>query len=172
MLKLIGAVLVLFAGTMMGFYKSVQLANRPLQIRRCIHALQQLETEIMYGFTPLPDALATVSKRAGEPVRTLFQLVVERLAREEGLTFQECWHTSVAEFWNRTAMRSGEKEILDRLGMTLGISDREDQFKHLHLAVNQLQSEEVNADEDRKRYEKMWKSLGILVGALVVILMY
>ncbi|MFH5184861.1 hypothetical protein ACHHV8_20690 [Paenibacillus sp. TAB 01] len=28
------------------------------------------------------------------------------------------------------------------------------------------------AQEDRKRYESMWRSLGLLMGALLVILMY
>jgi hypothetical protein len=56
MLKFLGAVLVLFAGTMFGFFQALQYARRPRQIRELITALQRLETEIVYGYTPLPEA--------------------------------------------------------------------------------------------------------------------
>jgi stage III sporulation protein AB len=58
-----------------------------------------------------------------------------------------------------------------RLGTTLGISDKEDQMKHIHLALLQLAAEEDAARDDQGRYEKMWKSLGILIAVLIVILM-
>jgi stage III sporulation protein AB len=30
----------------------------------------------------------------------------------------------------------------------------------------------VDAREEQRKYEKMWKSLGVLIGGLIVILMY
>ena len=67
-------------------------------------------------------------------------------------------------------MKAAEQSALIRLGATLGISDREDQIKHLRLAMQQLKAEEDAARDDQARYEKMWKSLGVLIAALVVIL--
>jgi len=42
MLKLIGAICILFSGTMIGFYQALQLSRRPRQIRQLIQALQRL----------------------------------------------------------------------------------------------------------------------------------
>ncbi len=61
---------------------------------------------------------------------------------------------------------------MQQLGAKLGLTDRDDQVKHLRLAVNQLRGEEELAKDEQQRYERMWKSLGLLMGALVVILMY
>ena len=58
MVKLIGAALILFAGTMIGFMQASRFAARPRQIRQLSYALQRLETEIGFGFTPLPEATA------------------------------------------------------------------------------------------------------------------
>jgi stage III sporulation protein AB len=69
-------------------------------------------------------------------------------------------------------MKTSEKEAFLQLGLTLGITDRDDQIKHLRLTASQLQTEELTAWEEQKRYEKMWKSLGLLSATLVVILMY
>ena len=69
-------------------------------------------------------------------------------------------------------MKQAEQEVVLQLGSVLGVTDRSDQIKHLRLAISQLQAEETESREDQRRYEKMWKSLGVLIGALIVILMY
>ncbi|MBW7459647.1 stage III sporulation protein SpoIIIAB [Paenibacillus sepulcri] len=170
MVKLIGAALILFAGTMIGFMQASRYAARPRQIRQLIQAVQRLETEIGYGYTPLPDAFERCAAHLPEPGASIFRGVKERINQPEGLTFRECWELSLADHWPGTAMRIPEKTALIRLGSALGISDREDQIKHMRLAVQQLKAEEDTARDDQARYEKMWKSLGVLIAALVVIL--
>ena len=58
------------------------------------------------------------------------------------------------------------------LSGVLGTSDRQDQIKHIALAVGQLKHEEAAARDDQVKYEKMSKSLGLLIGALIVILIF
>ncbi|HEX7056273.1 MAG TPA: stage III sporulation protein SpoIIIAB [Bacilli bacterium] len=171
-LKLIGTALVLIAGTLAGFAKAKELADRPQQIRELVHALQSLATEIGYGFTPLPQALGKLGKRLSAPLSALFQATSEQLSMAQGLSVDEVWRENVLLLWPKTALRRTEKEILLQLGAILGASGKEDQLKHLHLAIHELQREEAEALEERRRYEKMWKSLGFLLGALVVIVLY
>ncbi|AJY77265.1 stage III sporulation protein SpoIIIAB [Paenibacillus beijingensis] len=171
MVKWIGAILILAAGTMIGFLQAARFAERPRQLRQLAHALQRLETEIGYGYTPLPEALRRTAGHVPAPVASILSGAAERLLAPEGPAFRECWEESVRSCWPQTAMRSGEQAVLLRLGSALGLSDREDQIKHLRLAMLQLKAEEDAAKDDQARYEKMSKSLGILVAALVVILM-
>ncbi|BBH21120.1 stage III sporulation protein AB [Paenibacillus baekrokdamisoli] len=170
MVKLIGAALILFAGTMIGFMQASRFASRPRQIRQLGYALQRLETEIGYGYTPLPEAIGRCAAHLSEPAAALLRGVNQRLSEGNELTFKECWEQSVTAIWPGTAMKAAEQSALIRLGATLGISDREDQIKHLRLAMQQLKAEEDTARDDQARYEKMWKSLGVLIAALVVIL--
>lgn len=172
MLKLIGASCILFAGTMIGFYQAGQLARRPRQIRQLIQALKRLETEIGYGFTPLPDALDTIAKPLSGPLSAIVGRAASRMREPTGHSAEESWRKSITEGWAHTAMKTGEREVLQQLGSTLGITDRDDQLQHLRMAVGHLQAEEESAREEQKRYETMWKSLGALAGALVVVLMY
>lgn len=172
MLKLMGAIFVLVSGTWFGFYQAAQFANRPKQIRQFILAMQRLETEILYGFTPLAEALFKIGQQLSEPLRTIFDEAAHRLANRTDVTAQESWQQSVEEHWKHTAMKQNEKQIIYQFGFTLGTSDRNDQIKHIRLAVNQLQHEEAAARDDQSRYEKMCKSLGLLAGALIVILIY
>jgi stage III sporulation protein AB len=172
MLKFIGAVCILGAAALFGFVQALHYARRPKQIRQMIAALQRMETEIVYALTPLPEALHTLSRQTAEPLSSLFRLTSERLRSQSGLATREIWQQTVKDVWKRSSMKMPEQDIIQQLGTVLGLSDRNDQVKHLRLAVSQLQAEESDAREEQRRYEKMWKSLGLLIGALIVILMY
>ncbi len=126
----------------------------------------------MYALTPLPEAFASLSKQVAEPLSSLFRITSERLLKSDGKSTREIWQWSVNDVWTRTSMKQAEQEVVLQLGAVLGLTDRSDQIKHIRLAISQLQTEETDSREEQRRYEKMWKSLGVLIGALIVILMY
>lgn len=171
MMSFVGALLILIAGTLFGFQKAAGFAERPRQIRQLTHALQRLETEIGFAATPLPDALLRTAEGSPEPLAALLRQVSSELRRSVERSFSEVWEDAITQHWGELSMGPAERGILVRLGTTLGISDREDQLKHLKHAVVGLRGEEETARDDQRRYEKMWKSLGLLIAALVVILM-
>lgn len=172
MLKLIGAMMILVAATLFGFYQALQYSRRPKQIAELIRSLQRLETEIVYGSTPLEEALGKIARTCAQPVNVLFLQSSEALGQADGRSVQHIWQQTIAEHWQLTSMKAGEQDIMRQLGYTLGLSDSTDQVKHLRLGLQQLQNELEGAQEERKRYESMWRSLGLLMGALLVILMY
>lgn len=168
---MLGILLILAAGTAIGFVVAARYAARPQQIRHCISGLQKLETEIGYSYTPLPVALELATQHLPRPLVTMFAKVRALLGQAgEQLTFHECWQAALEEYWPYTAMQLPEKNALLRLGHLLGKSDREDQLKHLMLAVQELQLEEEHAKQDQVRFERLSRSMGVLVSALVIIL--
>lgn len=172
LLKLIGAVIVLVAGALAGYYQAQQFASRPRQIRELILALQRLETEISYGYTPLPQALDRIGKSLRDPLRNLFTDAARHMSPRYGLSAQESILKALNGHWKQTSMKASEREVMEQLSGVLGTSDRQDQMKHIALAAGQLRHEEAAAREDQAKYEKMSKSLGLLVGALIVILIF
>jgi stage III sporulation protein AB len=52
------------------------------------------------------------------------------------------------------------------------MSDRENQQKHIRIALSHMQAEEKEAYEAQTKYEKMSRTLGILTGILLVLLMF
>lgn len=171
-MKLFGALLIIIASTLIGFYRASQYAQRPKQIRLFIHSLHRLVTEIDYGGTPLPIALRKLAVQSREPVSGILQLAADRLQGEQAVSVQEAWHEAVQTKWGHTAMKAAEKEALLELGASLGVSDRQDQLKHLQLSISQLQHEEAASRDEQAQYEKLCRSLGLLSGALLVILIY
>lgn len=172
MLKMLGAVLVIAATTLAGWIQARQYANRPQQIRRLILALKRLETEIMYGFTPLPDALDRIGEQSGGAVGSIFHRAAQNMKPPDNRTAQEALQLALEAGWKTTAMKAVEQDIMRQFSYTLGTSDRKDQLGHIATAVRQLESEEHEAREEQNRYEKMFRSLGLLFGAFIVIILY
>ena len=121
MLKLFGAVLILAAGTMIGFSKASAYARRPRQIRQLIHALQRLETEMTYGYTPLPEALLRIADQLEPQLSFMFRMAAEPLLTATGKTAGESWRDAVNACWKQTALSSNEREVLSQLSYTLEI---------------------------------------------------
>lgn len=171
-MKLIGAVILFFVCAFFGFHLASLYGRRVTELRQLRGALSVLETEIMYGNTPLTIALHDLGTRENGPIGNLFLRIAERLKQHDGRSVFDCWQTSVNEMNRVLALREQDRRILIRLGRTIGQSDRQDQIHHLRLAQTTLESEERQASEEKAKFEKLFRSLGVLTGALLVILMF
>lgn len=158
------------ATTWVGFEFAKRLSERPRQLRQLKVALQSLESEIMYGLTPLAEACEHIAKQIPKPISYFFLSFSEGL-KIGGASVRSAWEDSLKETWHLTALRNGELEVMSQFGATLGQHDREHQQKQIRLTLTHLEREEGDAIEAQNRYEKMSKSLGFLTGILIVILM-
>jgi len=172
MIKLIGAITVIACTGYLGMNKARKYALRPRELRNLQAALQILETEIIYGATPLPEAMEQVSARTEKNITFLFHSARRELLSMTGCTVKEAWDNALDLFSSRTVLEDSDLRILRQLGSCLGMSDREDQAKHLHLAMEQLKVEAVNATEKARTHVKLWNYLGFLTGLLLVTVFY
>ncbi|WP_272491158.1 stage III sporulation protein SpoIIIAB [Paenibacillus apiarius] len=172
--KFIGAALLIASASSIGWLKAAQYAARPKQLRLLNHALQRLETAIVYGYTPLSSAFTDISRQMPSPLQLVFTEAAQAMNGADGppLTAREAWDQAWRCNGKKTALAKEDIRILNELGYSLGVSDREDQRKHIRHAVKQLEQEESTAREEHQRYGTMCRSLGVLSGLLAVILMY
>lgn len=171
MVKLIGALFIMVATTVIGFEASRHLSDRPQQLRALRSALQSLEAEIMYGHTPLHEASRRLAAQLSKPLSSFFDSFAKKLTDTE-TTVKEAWVASLHEVWKATAFKKSEFEIMRQFGETLGRHDRFSQQKHIMLTLSHLEREEANAVQAQMKYEKMVKSLGFLSGLLLIILLF
>ncbi|OAO82741.1 Stage III sporulation protein AB [Anoxybacillus flavithermus] len=169
-MKWIGALCIILATTWSGFEASRLLRERTKQLRQLKMALQALEAEIMYGHTPLIDASLRLSQQLSKPLSWLFESFTQKLQKGT-MNARQAWEESLHEIWKMTALKEGELEIMKQFGETLGQYDHEIQQNYIRLTMVHLEREEGDAIEKQQRYEKMMKSLGVLTGILIVLLL-
>jgi stage III sporulation protein AB len=170
MMSWFGAIAILTATTIFGFEWAKRVRERPKRLRELKVTLQALEAEIMYGSTPLQEAFQHIGKPLKEPLSAFFLTISDLLSQGE-LSVQEAWEKQLLILAQETSFKNGEIEVLRQFGSTLGRHDKEHQQKQIQLTLAHLNREEKEARDIQERYEKMCKSLGVLLGLLIVILL-
>lgn len=172
MIKAIGICMTLAACGGMGFLWARVYEGRLRQLISLEGALQLLETEIIYGATPMVEAMSLVAGRCDREISGLFDITVRELDKMEGLTAGEAWNRALDIFSPHISLKKSDVEILRRMGAALGGSDREDQAKHLKLTQSQLKLAVSQAEELSAKYAGMYKYLGFLGGLFLVLVIY
>ena len=161
--------LILFSSTMTGFAIARNYVQRPRQLQDLVTALQLLLTEIVYSATPLPEALRSCARTVSNPIRQ-FLLQVSGLL-DKMHTAQTAWETAMGELQQKSALLQSDLEALHSLGAVLGISNREDQQRHLALSIKRLEALHISAQSECNQNERLWKYLGVMVGVVIVIIL-
>jgi stage III sporulation protein AB len=169
LVKLAGAILILASTSYLGWQISGRYARRPMQLRDAQIALAVLETEVGYA-TPLPAALLSAAATATPPVASILATLGARLVVGDGISTGEAMRLTLSTLGETTAFTREDLDVLASLGGVLGVSGRADQIRHLALAQDRLRALEARAQDERNRYERVARYLGVLSGAALVLI--
>lgn len=171
MLKLIGSVIVVCATTTMGFYYAGVYAQRVKQLRLIQYALNSLESEIVYTSTPLIEAFENVSAKSNEPIKKLFSLMSKNLMGKNTEGVLSAFEEARNKVSNSLYFDKKEMEIIASFMNSLGNSDIEGQKKNFNITIKKLEAFELDAEERRKKNEKLFRYLGVSAGMLIIIIL-
>ncbi|MDN5345450.1 MAG: stage sporulation protein [Clostridia bacterium] len=172
MVKMLGGGLVILTCSILGLEVARSFSARIEQLRQFNAGLKMLETEIAYGATPLPLALARVGKHLDGPVALFFQAAARKLREDPAGGALAAWEEGLKELSQKGALRPGDREIIRSLGPMLGNSTADDQVKNLELTRQLVGQQQLAALEENNRQGKMWRTLGFLLGVTLVLLLY
>lgn len=167
-MELIGVLLIVGSSSSLGFLKAREFVLRTRQLKQVKLALQLLKTEVSYEVNPLPQAFAKIAAELEAPLADFFSQAQAGL--RTGLTAKEAWQQAVQEVLVDTALKEDDREVLVNLGCNLGQSTSEDQLRYLSLAQDYIDDLYQEASTEEQKKVKLWRYLGVLGGAFIVIL--
>lgn len=170
-LKIIGGLLIVSASGLMGILFSNRLSLRHKELNNLRRFMQMLETEVIYGATPLPSALRNISVKADGTLSRFFSSISDSLTDRSFYTVRDAWTYSAEKVLMESSLQRADIELIKSFGNILGSSDRDDQKKHFELFYLQLKHQEDAAQEEIKRSAKMYRSLGFLLGIAVFVVL-
>ncbi len=171
LLKLISALLIFLTSSTIGYLYGKTFSSRLENLIYFEQCIKMLETEIVYGATPLPEALSNVSKKGKSKVSYIFEEIKSDLLlnKREGVYYS---FLSVEDkLYEDFHLIKEDVEIFLALGRVLGTSDRTDQQKNFILILNQIAAQILEARIERNKNEKLYRSLGVITGAGIIILL-
>lgn len=171
LIKIIGGIAVISASSLLGYILSRDCSKRPQQLRELQVLLQMLENEIVFLESLLADAFERIYKSGNSDTGILFKFTAHELKKRKGVNACQAWETAIAENISKTSLNREDGKILASFGKMLGNSDVDGQIKNIRLTVNQLKLQEKKAEEMKSKNEKMYKTLGVLGGLAVVVVL-
>ncbi len=170
-LKIIGSIIVITASSFIGVFISKDCSKRPLQLKLLQSLIQMLENEIRFLSNYIPDAFKRISESVDNPVTEFFRATIDNLNNDSGLNASQAWEMAISSNIYKTALNREDRDILINFGKMLGNSDIEGQIKNIGFVLHQLSLQEKKAEENKKKNETLYKTLGFLGGIAVVLIL-
>lgn len=153
----------------LGLWLAYRIRRRPLELRECSTALALLDTEIVWGATPLPEAFCIVKERTDTPWQGFFAELQERLQRGESAS--TAWKETVITQNAHFCLKPEDWHVIGDIGKGLGRSDRTEQHKQIELVQRQIILIKEQAEIWSGKQAKMWSYLGFLGGIAGVLIL-
>jgi stage III sporulation protein AB len=171
MIKLAGVILIIFAGANFGFRRAAREQTKLEQGIALKRMLYLLQGEIRYGFTPLPEAIRTIAQKTAEDIRPFLLQAAQQLETHSQTSFSNVWETAILEQLKPKMIETAFLEPVVTMGETIGYLDKEMQEKTIGFAIEQMEEEIFKRKDQVIRNCKMYRSLGLSFGALIVIVL-
>lgn len=164
----VGALMVVGGAAALGHSMALYRERRVQELNALTHAIQRLETEIVYGMVLLPDALGRVAKGGG-PCADLFQRAADALNKGESAA--ESWMRALEGWRKRSALTPEDVVPLERLSGVLGVSGAEDQSRHLRYVRSELVFRLEQARDRLPETTRLFRALGVCGGLALALLL-
>lgn len=170
-MRLIGMILMIGAGSAIGFYKAYELRRRIRDLILLQNLFRLLETEIHYTHNPVPAALKSIAPQL-PTVQQQFCRETCRLMETECLTLSEAWQQAAMQLHSSSYLCRREMEAVCSFGQSLGMGDVGEQLKHFQLLQQRLQAALDEAECTCTQKERIWQYMGVCLSMAAVLLLY
>lgn len=167
MLKMLGAVLVVLGTGSLGVGAIGRMKREVQMLRAFITALEGMEREISFQLTPMPALFWGLATRNEEPLSGFFATLsraVEDLGEHD---LSQRWKEGLRAL----PLSQRTQELLGELGDVLGRYDAESQCHAIAHTREELATSLQKLEGEGVQKRKLYVTLALTVGALLVILL-
>ena len=165
-LKCISIFLVFGISVYLGNLISKKYTLRLKELKDIKNALNIVESKIKFTYEPLQEIFLQTSKMVSENVSQIFVQASKNMKQENA---EEAWENSLKQI--STNLSEEDIENIKGFGKMLGKTDKEGQISRLDLTKTFIDMQIEKARIEEQKNAKMYKTLGIVIGlALVIIL--
>lgn len=169
MLKALGVCLVVLACSALGFEKSLRLSKRLWSLREMQKMALLLRGEISYRKSALPEALERTAGKVEAPFSGFLRETARRADAFEGFSFAEIFAQEAEEAFGDSALASGDRQELARLGESLGYLDITMQENSIALFLQELEQKIQTIQTEIPVKKKLYQTMGVLGGIFLAV---
>lgn len=169
--KIIGS-LVLVAGTAaLGVYYAGQYMERLRNLIELKKALMQMQGELRYLHSAMPELLETIGKRMRGVLKRFFLSLASEMEKREQGDFVSLWDRQIKEKIPDSALEPEARTLLWEMGRQLADNDRQSKEDGITFALKQLEEMIEKRNKEKQNRLKLYYVCGIMVGVMLTILL-
>ncbi len=166
MLKYAGLALIIAVTSFAGCYFSSALKTRLINLKKINFLIDEIIILLRFKASTVYEITEYLVKNERFSDFDFLYCITD----DENTSFQQNWHNAIKA---RPPMnlKENDLEILADIGKNLGTSDMEGQISMLSLQRAELEMQISSAEADCQRKSKLYRSLGVLAGAFISVML-
>lgn len=169
-IKTLSMILIFASSSMLGLYLSRLDEYRLKELLMVKKMAMMLASEIEYS-SSLVNAFTHISERLEGAISLLIMDVAVELSKRKGNTFMSIWKKNCEHYSRNTYLTPVDWQYIQDFGKNLGYLDKHMQHKNISMFIHYLDDsiQKINSQKDSNK--RMYRSLGVLIGILIIIIL-
>lgn len=165
-IKIIIYTFIFLSCSLIGILISKRYSNRVNELMEFKKALNMFKTKIRYTYEPIPEIFREISESIDSNISNVFKKAAEKM---DVCAAGDAWNLALKiEDLN---IDEEDKNALNNLSKLLGITDLEGQVSQIEMTSDFLDRQIRKAESLREKSEKMYRTLGMIMGMAIVIIL-
>lgn len=159
--------LLIFLGSVnAGKIIAKKYSNRVIELRNMKNALNMFLTKIKFTYEAIPVSFSEIGNNIDGNIGKLFKTASENMKEKSA---GDAWEEVIEKA--ETSLTREDKDILKGLGKLLGKTDLDGQISEIKLVQNFLSTQIEMAEKEKQKNEKLYRTLGGVIGAAIIIIL-
>lgn len=171
MLKIIGAILIFGSSAALGLAARQTISKRVAAADAMLLALMLIRNEISYMKETMPEIMRTLAANENQIVAKVFTSLTREIELRKELSFSYLWRKNLQEMQAEIGLGAPECEILCQAANFLGRYNAEEQIEALKNIEQKLKISREVAAEELKSKGNLYRTSGLAVGILVILVL-
>ena len=165
-IKWIMYILIFGASTKIGILFSQRYEKRVSELKEFKSAFTILKTKIRYTYEPLKDIFEEIINCTNGRAKDVFIKTCKYIDIENST---ESWNRAITN--TPLNITTEDKTVIMQLGKMLGKTDKDGQISQIDITLNFLDMQIEKAEYEKQKNAKLYKTLGAITGAGIIIIL-
>lgn len=157
---------IFLSSSLIGILISKKYSNRVNELKEFKNALNIFKTKIRYTYEPIPEIFSEISKNVSSNIGNVFKNATEKM---DICAAGEAWDLALR--LNDLNIDEEDKTVLRNLSKLLGKTDLEGQLNQIEITLDFLDKQIRKAEIQKDKNERMYRTLGMIMGMVIVIIL-
>ena len=166
-IKYILLIAIFGLSTAIGLAISKTYENRVIELKEFKNILNAIKIKIKFTYEPLAEIFKQIANKNETNVEKIFGQMSNQITYFQT---REVWENCIQDA--DISINQEDKDILKKLGKLLGQTDVEGQISEIEVTESFLNMQIEKAEEDKKKNQKLYKTLGVTIGLIFVIVLF